>query len=155
MAKTKSEGKSVEPTSTNSVDETTSNSTSHIIKNKDGESIIQPRRRVSLKGWGWGAMKKNVDFGYLIPVKSCFWREIFAILRGHLSLRGIFWSFSYKSFRNLSNNLSSLGEGCALTLGSDVPLVPVERLSSFKSVFSSKPIQYSKPVVIHKILGLS
>lgn len=45
MAKTKSEGKSVEPTSTNSVDETTSNSTSHIIKNKDGESYIQPRRR--------------------------------------------------------------------------------------------------------------
>ena len=33
---------------------------------------------------------KNAEFGNLIPEKFCFWREIFAILRGYLSFRWIF-----------------------------------------------------------------
>ena len=41
---------------------------------------------------------KNAEFGNLIPGKFCFWREIFAILRGNLSFRWIFWYFSSKNF---------------------------------------------------------
>ena len=38
----------------------------------------------------------DVDFRNLIPWKFCFWKEIFAILRGNLSFKWIFRSFSYK-----------------------------------------------------------
>ena len=37
---------------------------------------------------------KTVEFGLLIPVKFCFWREIFALLRENLSFGWILWSFS-------------------------------------------------------------
>ena len=44
----------------------------------------QMRRKVCKKGEGFGAMQgKNVELGNLIPGKCCFWREIFAILRGN------------------------------------------------------------------------
>ena len=37
---------------------------------------------------------KTVEFDLLIPVKFCFWREIFALLRENLSFGWILWSFS-------------------------------------------------------------
>ena len=43
-----------------------------------------------------GMYGKNVESRSLIPRKLCFWREIFAILRGNISFRWIFLSFSYK-----------------------------------------------------------
>ena len=44
----------------------------------------------------------NLEFGNFIPGKFCFWREIFAILRGNLSLRWIFWCvFLVKKSENL------------------------------------------------------
>ena len=47
---------------------------------------------------------QNVEFGHLIPGKFCFWREIFAILRGYLSFRWIFCIFS--SLKMLPNLLT-------------------------------------------------
>ena len=44
-------------------------------------------------------MDTNVEFGNLIPVKVCFWSEIFAILRGNLSFRWIFWYFFSEKFQ--------------------------------------------------------
>ena len=51
---------------------------------------------------------QNVEFGHLIPGKFCFWWEIFAILREHLSLRWIFWSFSYKNVWKFVKKLTFL-----------------------------------------------
>ena len=43
---------------------------------------------------------QNVEFGNLIPGKCCFWKEIFAILRGNLSFRWIFFIFFLKNSEN-------------------------------------------------------
>ena len=40
--------------------------------------------------------REKVEFGNLIPGKICFWREIFATLRGNVSFRWIFQSFLTK-----------------------------------------------------------
>ena len=50
---------------------------------------------------GWSSMHgQHLEFGNLIPGTFCFWREIFAILRGNLSF-GWIWSF----LTNISENL--------------------------------------------------
>ena len=55
----------------------------------------------------WPTWVKNVEFGNLISRKSCFWREIAAILSANLLFRWIFSSFSYKYFRffGVKNNI--------------------------------------------------
>ena len=53
----------------------------------------------------WNACTdKNVKFGHLIPGEFCFWREIFAILRGIFLFRWMFWSFSSKNIWKFVKN---------------------------------------------------
>ena len=48
----------------------------------------------------------SVNLIILIPGKFCFWREIFAMLKGNRdsSFRCIFWSFSYTNFGKFVKN---------------------------------------------------